>query len=128
MNNNTGSSYVPSTQESKPDRVHTQPIAHSTHAFCETFDQATRDIQQESKSNSAGAGTGEVMAASTGGHRRHSGAAKEENEESLREANSAVQLDRDVQKSRRGTDDAKQGSSSRDGSWVTNPNELPYIE
>ena len=48
------------------------------------------------------------MAASTGGRRRHSGAAKEENEESLREANSAVQLDRDVQKSRRGTDDAKQ--------------------
>ncbi|KAG9063120.1 hypothetical protein KI688_004720 [Linnemannia hyalina] len=125
MNNNTGSPYVPSTQENKPDRVHAHSTAHSTHAFCETFDQATRDMQQESKANSDGAGTGEVMA---GGHRKHSSAAKEENEESLREANSAVQLDRDVQQSRRGTDDAKQGSSNRDGSWVTNPNELPYIE
>jgi hypothetical protein len=111
MNNdkNTRSPYNPSQQENKPDRVHSHSTAHSTHAFCETFDQATRDIQQKSKSNSPGPDTKETMA--TGGQRRqHSGAAKEENEESLKEANSAVQLDRDVQQSRRGTDDAKQVS------------------
>lgn len=107
MNDNTRSAYNPSSQENKPDRVHSQPIAHSTHAYCETFDQATRDMQQESKSNAAGADTGETMS-SKGGNRRHSSAAKEENEESLREANSAVQFDRDMQKTRRSTDGAKQ--------------------
>ncbi|KAF9156454.1 hypothetical protein BG015_005178 [Linnemannia schmuckeri] len=126
MNSNIKSAYNPSAQENKPDRVHTHNTAHSTHAFCETFDQATRDMQQNSNSASSKDST-ETMAASTG-HRRHSSAAKEENEESLREANSAVQFHRDVQKSRRSTDDAKQGSSTRDGSWLTNPNELPYIE
>lgn len=105
MNDNTRSSYNPTSQENKLDRVHSQPIAHSTHAFCETFDQATRDMLEESRSKSAGT---ETMAASTGGRRRHSSATKEENEESLREANSAVQFDRDVQKTRRSTDDAKQ--------------------
>lgn len=106
MDNNTRSAYNPSPQENKPDRVHSHSTAHSTHAFCETFDQATRDIQQ--KSNSPGPDTKETMAASTHHRGQHSGAAKEENEESLKEANSAVQLDRDVQQSRRGTDDAKQ--------------------
>ncbi|KAF8929517.1 hypothetical protein BGZ47_001007 [Haplosporangium gracile] len=106
MNSNTNSAYNPSTQENKPDRARTQNTAHSTHAFCETFDQATRDMLQNSNSASSN-DSSETMAASTG-HRGHSSAAKEDNEESLREANSAVQFDRDVQKSRRGTDDAKQ--------------------
>ncbi|KAG0282384.1 hypothetical protein BGZ96_000536 [Linnemannia gamsii] len=127
MNNQQSkpSSYDPSAQETTSDRVqYSQGTAHSTHAHCETFDQATRDLQQLSQS---GAGSGDAMASSMGGHHGRSSGAKE-NEESLREANSAVQLDRDVQQSRRGTDDSKQGSSGRDGSWATNPQELPYIE
>lgn len=101
------SSYNPSAQENMTDRVYSQGTAHSTHAHCETFDQATRDLQQQSQSASSDAGSGETMAASMGGHHGRSSGAKE-NEESLREANSAVQLDRDVQQSRRGTDDSKQ--------------------
>ncbi|KAG0313363.1 hypothetical protein BGZ97_010251 [Linnemannia gamsii] len=131
MNNNhtKPSSYNPSAQQDTPDTVHSRSTAHSTHAFCETFDQATRDLQQQSRSASSGADSKEAMAGSMGGHRHgRSTGAKEENEDSLREANSAVQLDRDTQQSRRGTDDAKQGSSGRDGSWATKPQELPYIE
>ncbi|KAG0278692.1 hypothetical protein BGZ95_003372 [Linnemannia exigua] len=134
MNNNSqtsksATSWTPSVQENRPDRVHSHNTAHSTHSYCETFDQATRDIQQESKSASGAVG-GETM--STGSH--HGGRAKENNqidesEQALREANSAVQLDRDMKQSRRGSDDVKQsGSIGRDGSWSTNPHELPYIE
>ncbi|KAF9906008.1 hypothetical protein EC991_001090 [Linnemannia zychae] len=130
MNNQTSkaSSWQPSVQENRPDRVHSHNTAHSTHSYCETFDQATRDIQQESKSASASAG-GETMA--TGNRQNSRGKENnqiDESEQALREANSAVQFDRDVQQSRRGTDGAKQGSSGRDGSWAINPNELPYIE
>ncbi|KAF9099079.1 hypothetical protein BGX23_004050 [Mortierella sp. AD031] len=133
MNNNTQNqtSWQPSAQENRPDRVHSHTVAHSTHAFCETFDQATRDLEQESKANSK-----KTMAAGTGtGYHGHSHSSSRENsqiedpEQALREANSAVQLDRDVQQSRRGTDDAKQkGAGVRDGSWSNNPNELPYVE
>ncbi|KAG0380294.1 hypothetical protein BGX24_009205 [Mortierella sp. AD032] len=122
-------SWIPSVQENRPDRVHSHNTAHSTHSYCETFDQATRDMQQESKAALRADG-GETM--STGSHL--GGRSKENNqidesEQALREANSAVQLDRDMQQSRRGTDDVKQsGSTGRDGSWSTNPHELPYIE
>ncbi|KAF9121211.1 hypothetical protein BGW39_010758 [Mortierella sp. 14UC] len=130
MNNQTSktSSWQPSVQENRPDRVHSQNTAHSTHAYCETFDQATRDMQQASKSSALGAGGEKMAAGNHHGSRARDNNQIDESEQALREANSAVQLDRDLQQSRRGTDDAKQGSSSRDGSWVMNPNELPYIE
>ncbi|KAF9178617.1 hypothetical protein BGZ51_007615 [Haplosporangium sp. Z 767] len=51
-------------------------------------------------------------------------------EQALQEASSGVQLDRDVQQSRRIADESKQkaSGSARTGSWSGNQNELPYVE
>ncbi|KAF9355522.1 hypothetical protein BGX34_010421 [Mortierella sp. NVP85] len=106
-------------KESRPAMV------HSTHSNLETFDQATRDQQlyyqqrqqqqqaeQDSNSSAPSSPTNARSAAELG------------------QINSAVQLDRDVQRSRRVADENRQKASgnTRSGSWTGSPNELPYVE
>ncbi|KAF9925701.1 hypothetical protein FBU30_004593 [Linnemannia zychae] len=120
----------PTPQENICDVQHKHNVEHSTHAYCETFDQATRDLQQSSQSN-LNADANKPM--STGYHSRS--ATKDqpvnESEQALKNANSAVQLDRDTDKSRRHSDPSlnQQSSTRGDGrSWITNRYELPYVE
>ncbi|KAG0250210.1 hypothetical protein BG011_008576 [Mortierella polycephala] len=69
-------------------------MIHSTRSHFETFDQATRDQQLEQQSKD------EAMMLSA-----------DNPDQALQEASSGVQLDRDVQQSRRIADESKQKAS-----------------
>ncbi|KAF8986867.1 hypothetical protein CPC16_009033 [Podila verticillata] len=111
-------------QHTSSSPSHRPGLVHSTHSHLETFDQATRDsqLEQESLSSSSAQFSSETMAAPTLQDGVNS-------EGTLREANSAVQLDRDVQHSRKIADENRQKASGNARSApVDNQNELSYVE
>lgn len=84
---NKNMSHQQQKQESRPSKV------HSTHSNMETFDQATREQENElSRSSNA-----ETTASA---HQQQQNQQKDQQRQ-LQEATSGVQLDRDVQQSRR---------------------------
>ncbi|KAF9103292.1 hypothetical protein BGX27_010635 [Mortierella sp. AM989] len=94
---------------------------HSTHSPLETFDQVTREremMELEKKQNEA---------MSTSKSSDNDGRNSWHHPGSEKEANSAVQFDRDIQQSRRMSDSDRQKASGtgRSGSWSVNQ---PYIE
>lgn len=89
-------------QHTSSSSSHHPGLVHSTHSHLETFDQATRESQLEQESSSSSSQSlSETMVAPT----LQDGA---NSEGALREANSAVQLDRDVQHSRKIADENRQ--------------------
>ncbi|KAF9426399.1 hypothetical protein BGZ94_006578 [Podila epigama] len=100
-------------------------VVHSTHSYCETFDQATRDAQLEQGNNTHHNASGnETMATGTTESNNH----RQYNSNHL-EANSAVQLDRDVQQSRKTADENRQKASGGERSVpIDSRNALPYVE
>ncbi|KAF9944542.1 hypothetical protein BGZ65_011902, partial [Modicella reniformis] len=104
----------PQQQEQQQQQKSPRPtMVHSTHSNLETFDQATREQRQHHPDNSA------------------KSIAQDNTKRSveLEQINSAVQLDRDVQRSRRTADESQQKTSgnTRSGSWTGSPQELPYV-
>ncbi|GJJ71219.1 hypothetical protein EMPS_03569 [Entomortierella parvispora] len=107
----------PSKQDSRPVMV------HSTHSNMETFDQVTREQEAGIRSSNV-----ETMATTQSTTGSSSSRRQQDQQRQLQEANTGIQLDRDVQQSRRIVNDASkpQGDSR---SWKgDNPNELPYVE
>ncbi|KAG0337339.1 hypothetical protein BG000_005523 [Podila horticola] len=107
---------------------HRPGLVHSTHSYLETFDQATRDAQLEQESSSSSASqqfSSETMA----GNRQPTMQAGANSEGTLREANTAVQLDRDVKHSRKIADENRQKASGNARSApVDNQSGLSYVE
>ncbi|KAG0212488.1 Germ cell-less protein-like 1 [Mortierella sp. GBA30] len=100
-------------------------MVHSTHSNFETFDQATRDqrLEQESKTKGlASTPKDETLVTKQ--------ASAVDSEMGFQESNSGLQLDRDVQRSRRIADESRQKASgtARQPSWTNNQNRLPYVE
>ncbi|KAG0089671.1 hypothetical protein BGZ93_008994 [Podila epicladia] len=116
-------------QPSSSSSAYRQGLVHSTRSNLETFDQATRDAQlaQESSSPSSSQQfSNEAMAA---GNRQPTLLAGANSESTLREANSAVQLDRDVQHSRKIADENRQKASGHARSVpVNSQKDLTYVE
>ncbi|KAG0235715.1 hypothetical protein BGX31_004188 [Mortierella sp. GBA43] len=113
-----------STENRSQQQQPRHAVVHSTHSNLETFDQATRDQQlsfkQQHGADSDSSGSSSVPSSPVNGRRPSE----------LEQINSAVQLDRDVQNSRRIADENRQKASgnTRSGSWTGNPSELPYVE
>lgn len=86
-------------QHTSSSSSHRPGLVHSTHSHLETFDQATRDSQLEQRSSSSSSlqFASETMTTPSAN-----------SEGALREAHSAVQLDRDVQHSRKIADENRQ--------------------
>ncbi|KAG0005813.1 hypothetical protein BGZ80_001691 [Entomortierella chlamydospora] len=125
------------TQSNKSDTPHRPgSTIHSTHACLETFDQATREQREheiaQEKMNSAMSSTNTTNTTTSATNAssllsnsgdpdvwHHPGSEKE--------ANTAVQLDRDLRQSRRMSDSDRQKASgnTRSASWTTG---LPYVE
>ncbi|KAF9437512.1 hypothetical protein BGZ76_000445 [Entomortierella beljakovae] len=109
------SSSSSSSSENKPG--HRLGVVHSTHAHLETFDQVTReqgislDIKGDSNSNTTSS----------------SKSVPWHHPSSEKEANSAVQLDRDMHESRRMSDSDRQKATgnSRSSSYSNN---MSYVE
>ncbi|KAF9203660.1 hypothetical protein BGZ49_006178 [Haplosporangium sp. Z 27] len=109
--------------QSKNEHGHPSGKVHSTHSSLETFDQATREqasgeaAYNNSQTNSTTKSFSDNKENKDQWH--HPGNEKE--------ANSAVQLDRDMHQSRRMSDSDRQKASgtSRSGSWSTGQ---PYVE
>ncbi|CAO3570493.1 unnamed protein product [Mortierella alpina] len=123
----TGTQQHQQHQQQKQDpqsNRHPAAMVHSTHSYLETFDQATRDQLQEQQSKSTSLLDNDHPLAN-----KHSASAVD-SELGFQEANSGVQLDRDVQRSRRVADESKQkaSGSGREGSWSGNQSKLPYVE
>ncbi|KAG0240568.1 hypothetical protein BGW41_006829 [Actinomortierella wolfii] len=152
QNSNTATTGV-SSSSGRPPIVH----SHSTHASLETFDQATRDaaamaakkremqameqIEQRSSptsstssssSRSRGAGlSAKAMGNKSRGELENSVDSFDANDAYILQANSAVQLDRDVHRSRGLLDDSKQkgvhGQTPSAEAIPPNSNETTYI-
>ncbi|KAF9958613.1 hypothetical protein BGZ72_000111 [Mortierella alpina] len=122
----TGSQQQQKNQQREGQQGNRHPAAtvHSTHSYLETFDQATRDQLQEQQNKSSSLDKDEPLA-------NKQAASAVDSELGFQEANSGVQLDRDVQRSRRVADESKQkaSGSGREGSWSSNSqSKLPYVE
>ncbi|KAF9333301.1 hypothetical protein BG006_003808 [Podila minutissima] len=104
-------------------------LVHSTRSHLETFDQATRDYhlaQETSSPSSSQQLSNETMAEGKGQSTLLAGV---NSEGALREANSAVQLDRDVQHSRKIADENRQKASGHARSVpVNSQRDLTYVE
>ncbi|KAF9576598.1 hypothetical protein EC968_006945 [Mortierella alpina] len=111
-------------QDPQRDQQHPAAMVHSTHSYLETFDQATRDQLQEQQNKSSSLLDKDQSPANK------QSASAVDSELGYQEANSGVQLDRDVQRSRRVADESKQkaSGSGREGSWSGNQSKLPYVE
>ncbi|KAG0355450.1 hypothetical protein BGZ54_001147 [Gamsiella multidivaricata] len=117
--NTSHSNKSPSQQQQQQQQGSQPTTVHSTHSSLETFDQATRE-QQASQQSTDDLNLDDKTLSSKD--------AKQGID--LEQANSAVQLDRDMQQSRRMSDADRQKASgnARSGSWSGNQSELPYIE
>ncbi|KAF9370845.1 hypothetical protein BGX21_005378 [Mortierella sp. AD011] len=127
------------TQSNKNDTPHRPgSTIHSTHACLETFDQATREQREheiaQEKMNSATSSTNTTTTTATTSAANASSLLSDSGNtdvwrhpESEKEANTAVQLDRDLRQSRRMSDSDRQKASgnTRSASWTTG---LPYVE
>ncbi|KAF9936032.1 hypothetical protein BGZ67_002721 [Mortierella alpina] len=91
-----------SQQDQQGDR-RPASMVHSTHSHLETFDQATRDQLQEQKSKSSSSLLDKDLPLAN-----KQAASAVDSDMGFQEANSGVQLDRDVQRSRRVADESKQ--------------------
>ncbi|KAF9297793.1 hypothetical protein BGZ74_009660 [Mortierella antarctica] len=105
-------------------------VVHSTRSHLETFDQATRDYQLAQDTSSPSSSqqfSNETMASA--GKDQPTLLAGANSEGTLREANSAVQLDRDVQHSRKIADENRQKASGHARSVpVNSQKDLTYVE
>ncbi|KAF9290053.1 hypothetical protein BGZ68_008011 [Mortierella alpina] len=97
----TGAQQQHQRQDSQGDK-HPATMVHSTHSYLETFDQATRDQLQEQMNKSSSLLDEDHPLANK------QSASAVDSELGFQEANSGVQLDRDVQRSRRVADESKQ--------------------
>ncbi|KAF9949788.1 hypothetical protein BGZ70_001632 [Mortierella alpina] len=121
----TGSQHQQDQQkQDQPSDRQPPAMVHSTHSYLETFDQATRDQLQEQESKASSLLDQDHPLANK------QSASAVDSELGFQEANSGVQLDRDVQRSRRVADESKQkaSGSGREGSWSGNQGKLPYVE
>ncbi|KAG0318148.1 hypothetical protein BGZ99_005839 [Dissophora globulifera] len=83
-------------------------VVHSTHSFLETFDQATREQQQQETGSSGDINNYAFSTHHPSTDNRKSSSRRGSLEA---EANSAVQLDRDMHQSRRMADEDRQKAS-----------------